>query len=245
MSICCPLCHIHILPSPADHYASLDCYTVTVLRLPLRYATRPPIDQFNKSQNTPVPYPIMLHSEQKSAHFCSEWSIMGYGTGAFWDFLIRSIGWCCQMYDYLIQIYKYGGLLTCTELWVSSNALWAHMTGGNFHHFRPLTVFLHSPNRKQIHAISVVQGDCERVYEKPLVSDMALMSQRLQGLPGNELSSARLHNWIRRIPVIHFDDRQITLLHLFWEGCHLELWIVAVKTAAVNWTIWFKGWSIK
>ena len=27
----------------------------------------------------------MLHSEQKCAHFCSEWSIVGYGTGAFWD----------------------------------------------------------------------------------------------------------------------------------------------------------------
>ena len=27
----------------------------------------------------------MLHSEQKCAHFCSEWNILGYGTGAFWD----------------------------------------------------------------------------------------------------------------------------------------------------------------
>ena len=26
----------------------------------------------------------MLHSEQKCAYFCSEWSIVGYGTGAFW-----------------------------------------------------------------------------------------------------------------------------------------------------------------
>ena len=43
------------------------------------------IDQFHKSQNAPVPYPTMLHSEQKCAHFCSEWRIMGYGTGAFWD----------------------------------------------------------------------------------------------------------------------------------------------------------------
>ena len=32
----------------------------------------------------------MLHSEQKCAHFCSEWSIVGYGTGAFWDLWIRS-----------------------------------------------------------------------------------------------------------------------------------------------------------
>ena len=27
----------------------------------------------------------MLHSEQTCAHFCSEWSIVGYGTSAFWD----------------------------------------------------------------------------------------------------------------------------------------------------------------
>ena len=28
----------------------------------------------------------MHHSEQKCAHFCSEWSIVGYGTGALWDY---------------------------------------------------------------------------------------------------------------------------------------------------------------
>ena len=43
------------------------------------------IDLIHKSQNTPVPYPTMLHSEQKCAHFCSEWSIVGYGTVAFRD----------------------------------------------------------------------------------------------------------------------------------------------------------------
>ena len=48
-------------------------------------------DQFHKYQNAPAPFPTMLHSEQKCAHFCSEWSIVGYGTGAFWDLWIRSI----------------------------------------------------------------------------------------------------------------------------------------------------------
>ena len=43
------------------------------------------IDLSYKSQNVTVPYPTMLHSEQKCAHFCSECSIVGYGTGAFWD----------------------------------------------------------------------------------------------------------------------------------------------------------------
>ena len=32
-------------------------------------------------------------------------------------------------------IYKFRGVITCTELWVICNALWAHMAGGNFHHF--------------------------------------------------------------------------------------------------------------
>ena len=50
------------------------------------------IDLTHKSQKAPVPYPTMLHSEQKCAHFCSEWSIVWYGTGAFWDLWNWSIG---------------------------------------------------------------------------------------------------------------------------------------------------------
>ena len=49
-------------------------------------------DRFHKSQNAPVPYPTMLHSEQKCAHFCTVLSIVGYGTGIFWDLWIRPIG---------------------------------------------------------------------------------------------------------------------------------------------------------
>ena len=49
------------------------------------------MDKFPKSQNAPVPYPTMLHSDQKCAHFWSEWSIVGYGTSTFWDLWIRSI----------------------------------------------------------------------------------------------------------------------------------------------------------
>ena len=45
------------------------------------------IDLIHKSLNVPIPYPTMLHSEQKCADFCSELSIVGYETGAFWDFL--------------------------------------------------------------------------------------------------------------------------------------------------------------
>ena len=50
------------------------------------------INQSYKSYNAPVAYPTMHHSEQKCSHFCSEWCIVGYGTGALWDLWIRSIG---------------------------------------------------------------------------------------------------------------------------------------------------------
>ena len=59
-----------------------------------------PIHQFHKSQDTPAPYPRMLHSEEKCAHcahFCSDWGILGYGTGAFLDLWIR--------YDILMQVH--------------------------------------------------------------------------------------------------------------------------------------------
>ena len=49
------------------------------------------IEQIHKSHNAPIPYPMMHHSEQKYAHFCSEWCIVGYGTGALWDLCNRSI----------------------------------------------------------------------------------------------------------------------------------------------------------
>ena len=34
---------------------------------------------------------VSHHSEQKCTHFCAEWCIMAYGTGALWDFWIWSI----------------------------------------------------------------------------------------------------------------------------------------------------------
>ena len=40
------------------------------------------IDPIDKSQNAPVPYPIMFHSKQKYAYF--ECSIVGCETGVFW-----------------------------------------------------------------------------------------------------------------------------------------------------------------
>ena len=43
------------------------------------------IDIIHKCYNAPDSHPSILHSEQKCVHFCSEWSIVGYRTGAFWD----------------------------------------------------------------------------------------------------------------------------------------------------------------
>ena len=65
-----------------------------------------PTDLIHKSQNAPVPYPTMLHSEQKCAHFCSELSIVGYGTGTFWDLLNWSIPCgCCVLIKILWSLY--------------------------------------------------------------------------------------------------------------------------------------------
>ena len=38
------------------------------------------VNQFHKSHNAPDSHPTTHHSEQKHAHFCSEWWIAGFGT---------------------------------------------------------------------------------------------------------------------------------------------------------------------
>ena len=55
-----------------------------------------------ESHNAPVPHPTVHHSEQKCAHFCSEWCIVGYGTGALWDL------WDCAHYCSEWSIVGYG-----------------------------------------------------------------------------------------------------------------------------------------
>ena len=96
------------------------------------------IDQFHKSQNAPVPYPTVHHSEQKCAHFCSVWSIMGYGKGAFWDLWIRSItvlhaqlwwSFLCQVSDIIWYHGTWSALLQImTNLWSLVAALVVIMT---------------------------------------------------------------------------------------------------------------------
>ena len=64
-------------------------------------------DQIHESQNAPIPYPTMLHWEQKCAHFCSEWSNVGNGTGAFW----KLWNWYMQ---WLLSILSFTYNLACT-----------------------------------------------------------------------------------------------------------------------------------
>ena len=48
------------------------------------------IGLIHKSYNAHVPYPRMHHSEQKCAHFCSEWCILGYMKQCIMGF-VRSV----------------------------------------------------------------------------------------------------------------------------------------------------------
>ena len=43
------------------------------------------INQSHNSHNAPVSCATIHHSEQKCAHFFSEWCIAGYGTSVLWD----------------------------------------------------------------------------------------------------------------------------------------------------------------
>ena len=59
-------------------------------------------DIIHKSHNAPVPYPTMFHSEQKCADICSEWNILGYGTGKILGF-IKLVYWCSTVINYSIS----------------------------------------------------------------------------------------------------------------------------------------------
>ena len=73
-----------------------------------------PVNWPNSPHNLPVPYPTMHHSEQKCAHFCSEWCIVGYGTGALWDLWDWSIG---GHVSYPIDSPIASRLGPCSSLW--------------------------------------------------------------------------------------------------------------------------------
>ena len=77
------------------------------------------IDLIHKSYNAAVPYPTMLQSEQRCTHFCSECSVVGFGTGAFWDLWncsIATLFWCNYGITFLLTQSLLGESITNFEL---------------------------------------------------------------------------------------------------------------------------------
>ena len=73
-------------------------------------------------------YLTKIHSEQKCAHLCSEWMIVGHEQ---MHSDICKIGLLAGI-SLLIGWFKVGECLSCNEFW-------AHLTCGNFHHFSKVT----------------------------------------------------------------------------------------------------------
>ena len=86
--ICVPwLVYLHIFICHKNAY--LQLYLSLIIHPVFLYAllcaalkTCRAIEQFHKSQSALDLYPAMLHSENKCVHFCSEWSNVGFETGA-------------------------------------------------------------------------------------------------------------------------------------------------------------------
>ena len=94
------ICYSVTTPSKLHDYPSTSAINLTDIDKIDRCVTRIKrnkaqdgsiINQSHKSLNAPVPYPTVHHAELKCAHFCSEWCIVGYETGALWDLWIRSV----------------------------------------------------------------------------------------------------------------------------------------------------------
>ena len=96
----------------------LDCQQPMQWSQCVQYHTK--IDLIHKPHNTPVPYPTMLYSEQKCAHFCFKWSIVGYGTGAFWHLWNWSTDMTWLQYAKYIGVSVQGYFKT--QIWMCLNA---------------------------------------------------------------------------------------------------------------------------
>ena len=82
-------------------------------KTPVRSVSRDPaVDPTHKSNTAPAPYSTMHHSEQKWAHFCFEWCIVLYGTGALWDLWDWSLGFGIE-YGTNLSTY----LITLTDIY--------------------------------------------------------------------------------------------------------------------------------
>ena len=128
------------------------------------------IDLIHKIHNAPVPYPTIYHSEQKCSYFCSEWRIVGYGTGALW-----------HLWDWSIYV-KFGTLrLVLFQCWILSKAytcMWEswHMYGTKTflsHHVTLISIVLsqffmpicHARWRKIIVGMSNLHRMCVEIYD--------------------------------------------------------------------------------
>ena len=148
------------------------------------------MDQFHKSQNAPVPHPTLLHSEQKCAHFCSEWSIVGCGTSAFWDLCIGSIASHRKVRDAIDPAHT------------SRNAPDNHLTIHHFViHFHEMKYSCCSFN------FAAVCSPGPLCYESSLGKVMACHKATNQYLNQSGLVKWRMYTWVTRpqwiIPAVY------------------------------------------
>ena len=89
----------------------------------MHFAGHATTDLIHKSHNASVPCPTMHHSEQKCTHFCSEWCIVGYGTGELWDLGDRLVCWRWRMSIFFIM----------TAVWLEANRhpIRSHVSNAN------------------------------------------------------------------------------------------------------------------
>ena len=90
---------VDIINGQVNWWTGISWVIPVYIQVVTRWATVPDkklhrIDLIHKSHNATVPYSTMHHSEQKCAHFCSEWCIVGYETSELWDLW----GWSIPIY---------------------------------------------------------------------------------------------------------------------------------------------------
>ena len=84
----CP--HKQIQAALGSFYKVSGKSTITLHQYPFWYSQLQDIHLTNPTMHLSH-IPQYNHSEQKCAHFCSQWCIVGYGTGALWDLCNSSL----------------------------------------------------------------------------------------------------------------------------------------------------------
>ena len=78
--------------SGTDHRKHQSSTSLAIVREIQRW----PVNSLHIGPVTRKCFHLMM-SSWNCAHFCSEWCIVGYGTGALWDLLDWSIDWPCTL----------------------------------------------------------------------------------------------------------------------------------------------------